>query len=137
MHRIGRTGRAQAVGDAFTLVTPDNAGDIRDIERFIGQKIPQLKLEGFDYKPLAGRPPQDPSAARGGQRRGSRQGYQPRGQGHHQGGGSGSSRSEPRRDDRSGQGKSTPHGTAGTEAQPRGFADRGTPEQRRRSFWRR
>ncbi|PAW63504.1 MAG: RNA helicase [Opitutia bacterium Tous-C1TDCM] len=56
VHRIGRTGRAQAVGDAFTLVTPENASDIRDIERFIGQKIPELKLEGFDYKPLTARP---------------------------------------------------------------------------------
>jgi ATP-dependent RNA helicase RhlE len=58
VHRIGRTGRAQAVGDAYTLVTPENAGDVRDIERFIGQKIPELKLEGFDYKALAPRPPQ-------------------------------------------------------------------------------
>src|SRR5216110_2575020 len=56
VHRIGRTGRAQAVGDAFTLVTPENASDVRDIERFIGQKIPELKLEGFHYKPLALRP---------------------------------------------------------------------------------
>jgi ATP-dependent RNA helicase RhlE len=58
VHRIGRTGRAQAVGDACTLVSPENAGDVRDIERFIGQKIPELRLEGFDYKPLAPRPPQ-------------------------------------------------------------------------------
>ena len=50
VHRIGRTGRAQAVGDAFTLATPENAGDVRDIERFIGQEIPRLKLEGFNYK---------------------------------------------------------------------------------------
>jgi ATP-dependent RNA helicase RhlE len=49
VHRIGRTGRAQAVGDAFTLTTPEQAGEIRAIERFIGQKVPQLKLEGFDY----------------------------------------------------------------------------------------
>jgi ATP-dependent RNA helicase RhlE len=49
VHRIGRTGRAAAVGDAFTLTTPDQAGEIRDIERFIGQKVPQLKLEGFNY----------------------------------------------------------------------------------------
>jgi ATP-dependent RNA helicase RhlE len=49
VHRIGRTGRAAAVGDAFTLTTPDQAGEIRDIERFIGQKVPQLKLDGFDY----------------------------------------------------------------------------------------
>jgi ATP-dependent RNA helicase RhlE len=58
VHRIGRTGRAQAVGDAFTLVTPENAKDVRDIERFIGQKIPELKLEGFDYKAMTPRPPQ-------------------------------------------------------------------------------
>ena len=49
VHRIGRTGRAQAVGDAFTLATPEQAGDIRAIERFIGQRVPQLKLEGFNY----------------------------------------------------------------------------------------
>ncbi len=58
VHRIGRTGRAQAVGDAFTLVTPENYGDIRDIQRFIGAKIPELQLEGFPYKPLAPRPAQ-------------------------------------------------------------------------------
>jgi ATP-dependent RNA helicase RhlE len=58
VHRIGRTGRAQAVGDACTLVTPENASDVRDIERFIGQKIPELRLEGFDYKPFTARPVQ-------------------------------------------------------------------------------
>jgi ATP-dependent RNA helicase RhlE len=56
VHRIGRTGRAQAVGDAFTLVTPENAADIRDIQRFIGAKIPEQRLEGFDYKPFTARP---------------------------------------------------------------------------------
>jgi ATP-dependent RNA helicase RhlE len=64
VHRIGRTGRAQAVGDAFTLVTPENAGDIRDIQRFIGQKIPELRLPGFAYRAFAPRPPAPP---RGGQ----------------------------------------------------------------------
>jgi ATP-dependent RNA helicase RhlE len=58
VHRIGRTGRAQAVGDACTLVTPENAGDVRDIERFIGQKIPELRLEGFPYRAFTPRPPQ-------------------------------------------------------------------------------
>jgi ATP-dependent RNA helicase RhlE len=55
VHRIGRTGRAQAVGDAFTLVTPENADDIRAIQRFIGQKIPELRLEGFEYRTSAPR----------------------------------------------------------------------------------
>jgi len=65
VHRIGRTGRAQAVGDAFTLVTPENADDIRDIQRFIGAKIPELKLEGFPYRPFVARAPQ-PAPPRGG-----------------------------------------------------------------------
>ncbi len=55
VHRIGRTGRAMAVGDAFTLATPENTSDVRDIERFIGQKIPQLSLDAFPY--LGGRAP--------------------------------------------------------------------------------
>jgi ATP-dependent RNA helicase RhlE len=50
VHRIGRTGRAQAVGDAFTLVTAEDLAMIESIERFIGMKIPRLKMEGFDYK---------------------------------------------------------------------------------------
>jgi len=56
VHRIGRTGRAQAIGDAYTLATPENAGDVRDIERFIGREIPRLKLDGFDYKPASAFP---------------------------------------------------------------------------------
>ena len=50
VHRIGRTGRAAAEGDAFTLVTPDQTGEVRAIEKFIKATIPQLQLEGFDYK---------------------------------------------------------------------------------------
>jgi len=50
VHRIGRTGRAQSVGDAFTIMTGENAEEIAAIEHFIGQKIPRVKLEGFSYK---------------------------------------------------------------------------------------
>ncbi len=49
VHRIGRTGRAQKVGDAFTLMNGEELGSLQAIERFIGQKIPRLKLEGFTY----------------------------------------------------------------------------------------
>jgi len=49
VHRIGRTGRAQKVGDAFTLVTIEELDYLRAIERFIGQKIPRLRLENFNY----------------------------------------------------------------------------------------
>ena len=49
VHRIGRTGRAQKSGDAFTLVTEDDVRDARSIERFIGAKIERKKIEGFPY----------------------------------------------------------------------------------------
>ncbi|MDQ5977994.1 MAG: ATP-dependent helicase RhlE [Verrucomicrobiota bacterium] len=49
VHRIGRTGRAQKTGDAFTLVTEETWRDARSIERFISQSIPWKKIEGFNY----------------------------------------------------------------------------------------
>jgi ATP-dependent RNA helicase RhlE len=49
VHRIGRTGRAQKVGDAFTLITTEEFDHVQAIERFIGQKVPRLKLDNFDY----------------------------------------------------------------------------------------
>ncbi len=49
VHRIGRTGRAQQVGDAFTLVTRDEENHIHAIERFIGKPIARLKLPHFNY----------------------------------------------------------------------------------------
>jgi ATP-dependent RNA helicase RhlE len=50
VHRIGRTGRAQNVGDAFTLMNGEELPALQAIERFIGQKIPRLKLDNFSYK---------------------------------------------------------------------------------------
>jgi ATP-dependent RNA helicase RhlE len=49
VHRIGRTGRALATGDAFTLVTEDDVRDARSIERFIGASIERKKIDGFPY----------------------------------------------------------------------------------------
>lgn len=49
VHRIGRTGRAQNVGDAFTLFTAEEVDHVRAIERFIGRAIPRLKLDEFPY----------------------------------------------------------------------------------------
>jgi len=51
VHRIGRTGRAQQAGDAFTLVGHDEMKKLAAIERFIGQKIDRLKLEGQNVPP--------------------------------------------------------------------------------------
>jgi ATP-dependent RNA helicase RhlE len=50
IHRIGRTGRAEAKGDAFTLMVAEDSGPVSRIERFIGQKIERVKLEGFNYQ---------------------------------------------------------------------------------------
>ena len=50
VHRIGRTGRAEASGDAFTLMVAEDATHVFAIERFIGKKIERLKLENFNYK---------------------------------------------------------------------------------------
>jgi ATP-dependent RNA helicase RhlE len=50
IHRIGRTGRAEATGDAFTIMTAEDASHVFAIERFISQKIPRIKLENFDYR---------------------------------------------------------------------------------------
>ncbi len=49
VHRIGRTGRALTVGDAFTIMTAEELPHVKDIERFIGQSVPRLKLDSFDY----------------------------------------------------------------------------------------
>ena len=49
IHRIGRTGRAENKGDAFTLMVAEDAAHVFAIERFISQKIPRIKLEGFNY----------------------------------------------------------------------------------------
>jgi ATP-dependent RNA helicase RhlE len=49
IHRIGRTGRAERTGDAFTLTTPEDYGMIQTLERVMKQKLERRKLEGFDY----------------------------------------------------------------------------------------
>ena len=56
IHRIGRTGRAEHNGDAFTLVTPDDRDMIRALEKIIGSALPQRKLDGFDYSQPAPAP---------------------------------------------------------------------------------
>jgi ATP-dependent RNA helicase RhlE len=50
IHRIGRTGRAESTGDAFTIMVAEDGRHVVAIERFISQKIPRVKLENFDYR---------------------------------------------------------------------------------------
>jgi ATP-dependent RNA helicase RhlE len=50
IHRIGRTGRAENTGDAFTLMVAEDGRHVVAIERFISQKIPRVKLDDFNYR---------------------------------------------------------------------------------------
>jgi len=75
-HRIGRTGRLERTGDAFTFVTGEDTAMVRDIERTLGEPIPRRTLEGFDYaaRPAAGAPEFRPDRRPGGRSGGSRVG---------------------------------------------------------------
>jgi ATP-dependent RNA helicase RhlE len=73
IHRIGRTGRAEATGDAFTIMIAEDAPHVFAIERFISQKIPRVKMEKFEYRytalfeePKAGAAAGFPGKVRGG-----------------------------------------------------------------------
>jgi ATP-dependent RNA helicase RhlE len=49
IHRVGRTGRAEATGEAFTFVSPDEEEALRAIERAIGKRLPRVTVPDFDY----------------------------------------------------------------------------------------
>jgi ATP-dependent RNA helicase RhlE len=49
VHRVGRTARAEATGDAFTFVSPQEEGDLTRIERAIGKRLPRVTVPDFDY----------------------------------------------------------------------------------------
>jgi len=78
VHRIGRTGRVDALGDAFTLMSPEEAKDVTAIERFLGRSIPRVTLPDFDYKkrqePGSGRGRDEGDRGRGREGRGGRGG---------------------------------------------------------------
>ncbi|MGC9394906.1 MAG: DEAD/DEAH box helicase [Anaerolineae bacterium] len=48
-HRIGRTGRVDQSGDAFTFTEPDDEAMVRNIEKLLGERIERRKLSDFDY----------------------------------------------------------------------------------------
>ncbi|HLL47471.1 MAG TPA: DEAD/DEAH box helicase [Longimicrobiaceae bacterium] len=50
IHRVGRTARKDATGDAYTFVSPDEERDLKAIERAVGKPIPRRIVEGFDYR---------------------------------------------------------------------------------------
>ena len=49
IHRVGRTGRKETTGDAYTLVSPHEEESLRAIERGIGTRLPRQKVQGFNY----------------------------------------------------------------------------------------
>jgi len=49
VHRVGRTARMDATGDALTLVSPEERPEADAIERFMGVRVPRCELDGFDY----------------------------------------------------------------------------------------
>jgi ATP-dependent RNA helicase RhlE len=55
VHRIGRTGRAEATGEAFTFVSPGEQSELAAIERAVGRTLPRVTVPDFDY---AARPQQ-------------------------------------------------------------------------------
>lgn len=63
IHRIGRTGRAHHLGDAFTLVTPEDDGMIRTLERIMREPLKRKTLTDFDYSVAA--PPRSGRESRG------------------------------------------------------------------------
>jgi len=75
VHRIGRTGRAHAIGDAISFITPEDRGPMRSLERFIGRGIVRKKAEGFDYNQAA--PPRD-ERGRGERRQSQQRKIEPR-----------------------------------------------------------
>ena len=77
IHRIGRTGRAERTGDAFTLVSDEDRVMVRTLEKIMGQPLARQTLDGFDYKAPA--PPRPPTTHTGrGGSGGGRQGDAPR-----------------------------------------------------------
>jgi ATP-dependent RNA helicase RhlE len=50
IHRVGRTGRAEMTGEAFTFVSPEEEDELRSIERAIGRRLPRVTVPDFDYR---------------------------------------------------------------------------------------
>ena len=80
IHRIGRTGRAEAAGEAFTLVSPEEQQEIAAIERALGRTLPRVTVPDFDYDARPAAKLEVPIAQRMAQMRERRAGDRARGQ---------------------------------------------------------
>ncbi len=115
VHRIGRTGRAAATGEALSLVCVDELKLLRDIERLLKKEIPRIALDGYDVDPsIKAEPIQNGRQQRGGGN-GGNGGGRGRGQSQGQGQGAGRSQQQPRRND-GGAPKAKPRSAEGKPA---------------------
>ena len=64
IHRVGRTARAEMTGSAFTLVSPEEEGDLKAIEKAIGRRLPRVTVPDFDYTSRASEHLEVPHAQR-------------------------------------------------------------------------
>ena len=69
IHRVGRTARAETTGSAFTLVSPEEEGSLRAIERAISSRLPRVTLPDFDYNARRSAPRPAPPRPRATHRR--------------------------------------------------------------------
>lgn len=134
VHRIGRTGRAQAIGDAISFISPEDQSALRSLEKFIGRGLIRKRAEGFNYAATAAprseeppryRDPRGQSQGRGGQgRQGGGQGGRQEGQGQGRQGG--------QRGQAGPRGQDAP-GRQGGDDRPRSGRDQQSPQRRSES----
>nr|WP_314427389.1 ATP-dependent RNA helicase RhlE [uncultured Erwinia sp.] len=115
VHRIGRTGRAAAVGEALSLVCVDEHKLLRDIERVLKREIPRMAVEGYEPDPtikaepiVNGRQQRGGAGGGGGRGRGGAPGQRSGGGGRSAGG------------NRSGNGNGNSSGNTGGEQRRQG-----------------
>jgi ATP-dependent RNA helicase RhlE len=138
VHRIGRTARAKAKGDAFILVSPAEEKNLLRIERQIGQRLPRITLPDFDYEQEApardqagggrGRRPSRSEGRSGSSRSGSsRSGSSRSGSSRSGSSRSGSSRSDSSRPDSSRSGSSRSGSSSAADSPPPSYGRRRPP----------
>ena len=110
VHRIGRTGRAAATGEALSLVCVDEHKLLRDIERLLKKEIPRIALAGYEPDPSIKAEPIQNGRGKGGSRQGSGRGQ----------GGGGRGQSAPRRSEGEGQKTRSPRRAEGGAAKQEG-----------------
>ncbi len=110
VHRIGRTGRAAATGEALSLVCVDEHKLLRDIERLLKKEIPRIALDGYEPDPSIKAEPIQNGRGQGGGRQGSGRGQ----------GSGGRGQSAPRRSEGEGQKPRSPRRAEGGAAKQEG-----------------